>query len=102
MNKGEMPTSINEVFKRAMMIKPFKNQNAMIEAIGIQQSFFFKVRRKEKSLSDETARKLAEIAELPIDYVLVMNNMEKCKDVEAKTAYENILKLLEHLHTKNR
>ena len=101
MRKADVPTSINEVFSRIMETGRFKNQDEMINELQMARSYFFKVRKKEHYLSDENARKLAELAELPIDYVLAMNNFERCKDEEAREAYKDIFLLIRHLRTKN-
>jgi len=95
-----MPTTINGVFEKVMKKGQFKNQADMINELDIARSYYFKVKKKEHFLSDEKARKLAELAELPIDYVLVMNNFEKCKDAEAKDAYEGVLMTIRHLRTQ--
>jgi len=101
MNKNEIPRSIKEVFKRVLEIREFKNQTQMIEGLNIARSFFFRIKNGTDFLSDEKARELAELSELPTDYVLTLNNFEKCKDAESKEAYKRILSYLMHIYFKD-
>jgi len=101
MQRGDLPMCINEVFERIKEIGSYENQDVMIEELDISRSFFFSIKKGERQLSDEKARKLAQMAKLPVDYVLTINNIEKCKDAESLEAYKTILKALEYIHTQN-
>ena len=100
MKKNEIPKSIVEVFERIQNIGEYKNQSEMIKDLEIMPSFYFKIKRNEQYLSDESASKIAELAKLPIEYVLVMNNMEKSKDKTCRAAYKRVLDVLAYLDTE--
>lgn len=91
---------MNEVLRMIKDRQGFKTQDEVIKATGMARSFFFDIKKGKNNLSDEYAKKIAKLSELPIDYVLTLNNLEKCKDVESKEAYKYILNVLYHLHFK--